>query len=274
MKIAVLDDEKTQLQLIEQALIGGGDEVWGEPTTCHVFDSGVALLETLKKESFDCVLLDRQLPDMSGDVILQWLRQYGVGYTPVIMLTSLRDEEEVVNSLAAGADDYVVKPFRPKELVARVQRLTSRLLAIKTSQTSSSGEGEVSGPNKLLDLNLAQHVVSDDWRDLPTQIDLAGYRFERFSLSVVFDDQVVKLTEREFGLALLFFTNIGAVLSREAIFKSVWKRMDVPNSRALDTHVYRVRTKLALLPERGFVLRPVYGFGYRLDVIDGTFEES
>ncbi len=94
MKIAVLDDEKTQLQLIEQALIGGGDEVWGEPTECHLFDRGLDLLEVLKKDSFDCVLLDRQLPDMSGDVVLQWLRQYAEKYTPVIMLTALRGEDD------------------------------------------------------------------------------------------------------------------------------------------------------------------------------------
>lgn len=272
MKIAILDDEKTQLQLIEQALIGGGDEVWGEPTTCHPFDSGIALLDTLKKQSFDCVILDRQVPDMSGDVILQWLRQYGKGYTPAIILTSLRDEDQVVNSLAAGADDYIVKPFRPKELVARVQRLIQRLKLAETAHgTNQDAHAE---PHNPADLILAQYARSDVNHATPTQIDLAGYKFERFELKVTFDDQEVKLTEREFGLALLLFNNIGAVLSRDIFYKTLWKRADTTNSRALDTHIYRLRTKLALFPERGFVLRTVYGYGYRLDVVEQTPQTS
>lgn len=266
MKIAVLDDEKTQLQLIEQALIGGGDEFSGELTTCHLFDSGLELLEVLKKDSFDCVLLDRQLPDMSGDVILQWLRQYAEKYTPVIMLTALRGEEGVVNSLTAGADDYVVKPFRPKELLARVQRLVNlqRMMQSRESTKPTQSPPSLVGFESLSDLS-AGHQLGDSLDELPAQVEISGYRFERFALRVIFDNQVVQLTEREFALALLFFSNMGVLLSRDAIFKAVWKRSDVTNSRALDTHIHRVRLKLVLSPERGFVLRPVYGFGYRLD---------
>lgn len=262
MKIAVLDDEKSQLQLIEQVLIGGG-EVWGEPMTCHLFDSGLELLETLKRDSFDCILLDRQLPDISGDVVLQWLRQYAEKYTPVIMLTAYSDEEEVVKSLIAGADDYVVKPFRPKELVARVQRLVSRQRMMQNGEfsqtTSSTTDFEPSSDVR------SGTQLGDYLDEMPAQVEILGYCFERFALRVTFEHQTVQLTEREFSLALLFFSNIGVLLSRDEIFRAVWKRGDVTNSRALDTHLHRVRSKLALLPERGFVLRPVYGFGYRLE---------
>ncbi|MBS1175586.1 MAG: srrA [Burkholderiaceae bacterium] len=264
MKIAILDDEKTQLQLIEQALIGGGGEVWGEPMECCLFNSGLELLEALRKDSFDCVLLDRQLPDISGDVVLQWLRQYTQKYTPVIMLTALDNEEEVVNSLVAGADDYVVKPFRPKELVARVRRLVNRQRIIQSRESVKPELPPSSNSNSLSDLNVS-HQLGDDLDELPAQIEISGYHFNRLDLEVTFDHQTVQLTEREFALALLFFSNIGVLLSRDAIFKAVWKRSDVTNSRALDTHLHRVRTKLALSPERGFVLRSVYGFGYRLD---------
>lgn len=266
MKIAVLDDEKTQLQLIEQALIGGGDEVWGEPMECHLFDRGLDLLEVLKKDSFDCVLLDRQLPDMSGDVVLQWLRQYAEKYTPVIMLTALRGEDEVVNSLTAGADDCVVKPYRPKELVARVQRLVNRqrMMQFREPIASTQSPPTLVGLGSLSELSTGDQLC-DSLDELPAQVEISGYRFERFALRVTFDNQVVQLTQREFDLALLFFSNIGVLLSRDEIFKAVWKRSDVSNSRALDTHLHRVRSKLALSPERGFVLRPVYGFGYRFD---------
>ena len=126
MKIAILEDDKTQLQMVEQALLGG-DNDWGEPVDCRTFTSGLALLQSLKSEVYDCLILDRRVPDMSGDVILQWVRQYGekknASYTTVIMLTSLRGEDEMLGGLASGADDYIVKPFRPRELVARVKRL-------------------------------------------------------------------------------------------------------------------------------------------------------
>lgn len=263
MKIAVLDDEKNQLQLIEQALIERGDEVWGEPTTCHLFDNGLELLETLKKSSFDCILLDRQLPDMSGDVVLQWLRQYAKQYTPVIMITALNDEADVVKSLVAGADDYVVKPFRPKELVARVQRLVSRQRMMRNgefSQTTPSTTDSEPSSNMHSGIQLGEYLD-----EMPTQVEISNYRFERFTLRVTFDHQTVQLTEREFSLALLLFSNVGVLLSRDEIFRAVWKRDDVTNSRALDTHLHRVRSKLALSPARGFVLRSVYGFGYRLE---------
>lgn len=266
MRIAVLDDEKSQLQLIEQALITGGSEFLDEPVTCHLFDSGLELLETLKKDSFDCVLLDRQLPDMSGDVILKWLRQYAEQYIPVVMLTALSDEAEVVKSLVAGADDYVVKPFRPKELVARVQRLVSRQRMLQACEV----EKLTMRPSATIDSEVSLDVHSgtqlgDYLDEMPTQIEISGYRFERFALKVTFDNQTVQLTEREFSLALLFFSNMGVLLSRDEIFMAVWRRADVTNSRTLDTHLHRVRSKLALLPARGLVLRPVYGFGYRLE---------
>ena len=199
-------------------------------------------------------------------MVLQWLRQYAEKYTPVIMLTALRGEDDVVNSLTAGADDYVVKPFRPKELVARVQGLVNRQRMMQSREPIKPTQPPPSlvGFEFLSDLSTG-HQLGDNLDELPAQIEIAGYRFERFALRVTFDNQVVQLTQREFDLALLFFSNIGVLLSRDEIFKAVWKRSDVSNSRALDTHLHRVRSKLALSPERGFVLRPVYGFGYRFD---------
>lgn len=133
MKIAILEDDITQLQMAEQALFGG-ENFWDEPVEYRAFTSGLALLQSLKTEYFDCLILDRRVTDMSGDVILQWVRQYGQkqnhAYTSIIMLTNLRSEDEMIAGLNAGADDYVTKPFRPRELVARVQRL---IRANKTS---------------------------------------------------------------------------------------------------------------------------------------------
>lgn len=251
MRIAVLDDEKTQLQLIEQALIGG-DNQWGEDIDVQFFSSGEAMLQTAKREFFDCYLLDRRVGDMSGDVILQWLRQYGEkthgDYSIVIMLTSLRAEGEVVSSLTLGANDYIIKPFRPAELVARIKR------ALETKRALSNA-------------NTAAPVVMADDSDGDV-VNLCGYEFEPFSNTVTFNGNSVVLTGREFALALLLFRNAGRSVSRQSIFEVVWRRVDGGSNRTLDTHIYRVRHSLKLNPENGISLKPVYGYGYRLDVLN------
>lgn len=245
MKIAILDDEKTHLQLMEQALVGGNvHEVWGESVTCHLFGQGETLLEMLKGgEQFDCLLLDRHLPDMSGDVILAWLRQHATIYMPVVMVTSLRLEESIVQSLNAGADDYVCKPFRPIELLARVQRLIRQTRSLEAS-TLAKNEA----------INSAKQLMS-----------VAGYDFDSIALTVTFEGQTVVMTEREFWLSQIFFSNLNGLMSRSELYEAAWRGKNAGTSRALDTHIYRVRNKLNLIPERGFVLRAVYGYGYRLE---------
>lgn len=254
MKIAILEDDITQLQMAEQALFGG-ENYWDEQVDFRTFTSGLALLQSLKSEYYDCLILDRRVSDMSGDVILQWVRQYGIqqnkAYTAVIMLTNLRSEDEVIAGLNAGADDYVTKPFRPRELVARVQRLIRASKAAKDVQVENSFKDNGSDIEK---------------DSLEMVIKINNYEFNQFEQTVTCNGEVIDLTEREFSLALLFFRNLGKPVSREAIFETVWKRANNPSSRALDTHIYRLRHALNLTAENGFVLRTVYGFGYRLDV--------
>ena len=263
MKIAILDDEHTHLQMGEQALVGS-DNQWGEGIECRFFSSGVALLEVVKREFFDCLILDRRVSDMSGDVILQWIRQYGEkiynDYPIVIMLTSQRAEGDVVNSMAMGANDYILKPFRPAELVARVKRA----LETKRSLVSKSAPA-VEFPQ------VTEHESNE--------LSLCGYTFMPFSHSVQKGDELIKLTEREFSLALLLFRNAGRTLSRQAIFETAWRRVDAGSNRTLDTHIHRIRHQLRLTAENGLLLKPVYGFGYRLDVLspdvlDATQQKS
>lgn len=252
MKIAVLDDDKTHLQLVEQALLGG-DNGWVSLPRCRFFDSGVELLNAVKNEAFDVVILDRKVPDMSGDVILQWLRQYSMPkfgiYTVVIMLTHLREEKEELYSLQSGADDYLTKPFSPAKLVARIKRLL---------EISSVG-----GTARSLNGVASKFKIIDD-KQSPV-VALAGYTFHSFDGLVEMEGgQVVRLTALEFRLALFLLSNVGVTMSRQEIFEHVWA-MPMGNQRTLDTHMHRLRLKLLLTVERGFNLRTVYGYGYRLD---------
>lgn len=198
------------------------------------------------------MVLDRVVPDMSGDVILNWLHQYRPNRTGVVMLTSNDARQEVVASLEAGADEYLIKPFFPAELLVRVKKLVER---IKLQQkTQKNIPHQIAG-------------VSPDSADNIHQ--LHGAVFNDFELTVDHCEQLIKLTEREYQLAKLFFNNVGLNLSRKTILDTIWFQDSLESNRSLTTHIHNLRIKLDLTIENGWVLRPVYGFGYRLDRLSG-----
>jgi DNA-binding response OmpR family regulator len=153
---------------------------------------------------------------------------------PVLFMTSRSGEDDIVAGLAAGADDYMIKPIRRGELVARVQALLRRAYP-------------------------SQSPVE--------QIQFGDYIFESRACRLTIASNPIDVTQKEFDLALLFFRNLGRPLSRAYILEAVWSRdVEIP-SRTMDTHVSRVRSKLQLRPEHGFRLAPVYSYGYRLEQI-------
>jgi DNA-binding response OmpR family regulator len=227
MRIAVLDDDRSQSDLICQVLASAGH-------ACHAFDSGKEMLNQLRRESYDMLIIHWQVPNLSGAEVIRWARDRLPANLPVLFITSRSSEDDIIAGLAAGADDYMIKPIRRGELVARVQALLRR--AYPTQNTAE-------------------------------QIRFGQYIFELRTGRLTIDGKPVELTQKEFDLALLFFRNIGRPLSRAYILEAVWARdVEVP-SRTMDTHVSRVRTKLQLRPEFGFKLAPVYSYGYRLDQI-------
>ena len=229
MRIAVLDDDRSQTDLVAQVLSAAGH-------ACHGFQSGKEMLNQLRRESYDMLIIDWQVPDLSGADVLRWAREKLSPNLPVLFMTSRSGEDDIVAGLAAGADDYMIKPIRRGELVARVQALLRRAYP---SQTTVE------------------------------QIQFGDYIFESRTGRLIVSGTSVDVTQKEFDLALLFFRNLGRPLSRAYILEAVWSRdVEIP-SRTMDTHVSRVRTKLQLRPEHGFRLAPVYSYGYRLEQISG-----
>lgn len=229
MRIAVLDDDSSQTDLVCQVLTAAGH-------LCHPFQSGKELLNQLRRESFDMLIIDWQVPDLSGEDVLRWAREKLTTNLPVLFMTSRSGEDDIVAGLAAGADDYMIKPIRRGELLARVQALLRRAYP-------------------------TQNMVE--------QIQFNQYVFEPRTARLTDTGAPVDLTQKEFDLALLFFRNLGRPLSRAYILEAVWSRdVEIP-SRTMDTHVSRVRSKLQLRPENGFRLAPVYSYGYRLEQISG-----
>lgn len=225
MRIAILDDDATILEFVCTILTAAGH-------TCHPFDSGKEILHQLRRESYDILILDWQVPDLSGTEVLHWVREKLSPTLPVLFMTGRSSEDDIVAGLAAGADDYMIKPIRRGELVARVNALSRRAYPAQTAN---------------------EHL------------QFGAYKFELRANRVSFNNTPIEMTRKEFDLALLLFKNLGRPLSRAYILEAVWSRdVDVP-SRTMDTHISRVRNKLGLQPENGYRLAPVYSFGYCLE---------
>ncbi|MBI0328926.1 response regulator transcription factor [Burkholderia plantarii] len=226
MRIAVLDDDESQTDFVSQTLTAVGH-------TCYAFSEGKALKKRLQRETFDLLVLDWNVPDLSGEELLKWVRENQVEHRlPIIFMTSRDDEAGITEILNAGADDYVVKPVSAPILRARIHSLLRR--AYPAHNEAAIREFD-------------------------------GYRFDTTLKQAFVAEQPVNLTQKEFDLALLLFQHVDQPLSRAHILDLVWKQAaDVP-SRTMDTHISMLRTKLALRPENGYRLAPIYGYGYRLE---------
>jgi DNA-binding response OmpR family regulator len=225
MRIAVLDNDRSQADLICQVLSGAGH-------SCQAFDSGRDLLGQLRKDSTDLLIVDWQENDLPAADILRRAKEKMGAEAPTMFLVGSGAEDDIVAGVSAGADDYLVKPLRRGELVARVQALLRR------AYPAANGS---------------------------EQLQFGPYVFEIRPGRLTMNGSVIDVTHKEFYLALLFFRNIGRPLSRAYIHESVWVRESAVPSRTMDTHVSRVRNKLQLRPENGFRLVPVYSYGYRLE---------
>jgi DNA-binding response OmpR family regulator len=229
MRVAVLEDDVAQQKTLGDALANAGIEA-------KIYGTGKDFSFALRRESFDALVLDWTVPDTTGYEMLQTLRSGG-NQVPVLFATARDAEQDIVEALKAGADDYMVKPISGPELVARLHAMVRR------TQPPTSDK---------------RYVEYDRFKfDLSTQ-----------TLTSVGNE--IAMTQKEFLLALLLFRNVGRPLSRGHIREEVWGHdSDIP-SRTLDTHVSRVRTKLGLRPEDDYLLAPVYSYGYRLEHLAAT----
>ena len=225
MRISVLDNDTTQAELICQVLNGAGH-------SCQAFDSGKELLGQLRKDSTDLLIVDWQVTDVPAAELLRRAKEKLAPNTPTMFLAGSAAEDDIVAGVTAGADDYLVKPLRRGELVARTQALLRR------AYPSQNGA---------------------------EQLQFGPYIFETRPGRLMMDGEQIDVTHKEFNLALLFFRNLGRPLSRAYIHESIWVRETAVPSRTMDTHVSRVRNKLRLRPENGFRRVPVYSYGYRLE---------
>lgn len=247
INIGLLDDDKTHLQMLELALMGS-ESNWSESVKISSFMDGASLVESLKCTDYDCLVLDRHVIDVGAESIIKSLRRVGSQYIPIMVVTSNKSFQGAAQLLEIGADDYMQKPFNPAELLLRVKRIidVSRLLA----QTSSKDLQKSSNLQVLSEADISSRY---------------GIQFDPMSMTVNHAYQLIKLTDLEYRLAKLFFSNVGIALSKEDIFKAIWPKGLAFDKRLLSTHIFRIREKVDLCPSNNWVLRVIYGFGYRLD---------
>lgn len=224
MHIGVLEDDLHLQELYK---------IWFESAqhTCKCYGTAKEFLEALSGESFDILIIDWMLPDSTGVIALKWIRE-NIGWgIPVIFVTSRDAEMDIVNALRAGADDYVVKPAKYLELLARIESLGRRIKP-------------------------------------PSLLQLGAYEINQDSRQIRFHDKEVELTQKEFELASYMFQNHGKLLSRVHLLEKVWGLNASVDTRTVDTHVSRIRRKLAIAPENGWRIIPVYGYGYRFERVE------
>ena len=225
MRIDLLEDDPDQAAVIEHWLVEVGHQVrW--------FKAGGELTRALHREVPDVLLLDWVLPESSGIDVLTWVRQSFLGQIPIVFLTAQDSEDHVVRALQAGADDYLVKPARRRELLARIQALGRR-------------SGVISPGTPLSNIE-------------PYEID-PGRR------TVAINGEAVELTSKEFDLAVYFFSKVGHLVTRSALLEKVWGRSRIVTTRTVDAHVSRIRKKLAIDESHGWRLISIYQHGYRLE---------
>ena len=227
MRIAVLEDDDNQRDWMNSFLLALGH-------VCHPFAASEGLLRELRRENFDLLILDWNEPDMSGLDVVRWVRANIKTRVPVLFVTSHVDEADLVEALKSGADDYMCKPVRVPELLARLHALLRRAYPEQTGEVLASGD----------------------------------YVFDQKAKTLSFKGQLLELKHREYELAYLLFSRMGELLSRKYLQESVWGGQADVVSRSLDTHISRLRVKLDLRPENGYRLSSVYSLGYRLESLN------
>ncbi|MEY4348053.1 MAG: hypothetical protein RIS43_472 [Actinomycetota bacterium] len=224
-RILVVEDEESFSDALTFMLGKEGFET-------SVANSGTAALEEFERNGADLILLDLMLPGMSGTDVCKTIRQKST--VPIIMVTAKADEIDKIVGLEIGADDYVTKPFSSRELVARIRAVLRRNIDLEEYANTSTLE------------------VADIRMDI-----------ERHTVSV--RGQAISLPLKEFELLELLLRNAGRVLTRGQLIDRVWGSDYVGDTKTLDVHVKRLRSKIEVDPADPKLLLTVRGLGYKFE---------
>lgn len=225
--ILVVDDDQEIADLVEIHLISDGYKVFKA-------NSAKEGLEIFNRENLQLMILDIMMPEMDGLEMCSIVRQ--TSNVPIIMLSAKSTDLDKIVGLGNGADDYVVKPFNPLELTARVKSQLRRFTTFNTSPKAKKNEIVV--PNLRIDLD--NHIV---------------YAY----------DKEVRLTPIEFKMLALLASNPGKVFSTDEIFEQVWNEKIYEANNTVMVHIRRLREKVELNPRNAQLIKTVWGVGYKIE---------
>ncbi|KIL53252.1 PhoP family transcriptional regulator [Jeotgalibacillus alimentarius] len=228
-KVLVVDDEQSIVTLLKYNLEQSGYEV----LTAYDGAEGIALVES---ENPDLLVLDLMLPVMDGIEVCKQLRQKQI-HIPIIMLTAKDEEFDKVLGLELGADDYMTKPFSPREVVARVKAILRR-----------AGRLEVKEPE-----------VEEDFIELG-EVKVFPEQYEAFFRGVQ-----IELTPKEFELLVYLIENKGRVLTRDQLLQTVWNYDFAGDTRIVDVHISHLREKIEENTKKPVYIKTIRGLGYKME---------
>ena len=225
--VLVVDDEPDVVDLVRYRLRGAG-------MTVLVATDGLGALKAAREHRPDLVVLDLMLPHMNGEEVCRQLRaDRDTAAIPVLMLTAKGEPTDRIAGLEAGADDYLSKPFSPRELILRAEAILRRARA------------------------------AEERREANLEVD--GFRINKGDFEVTLDGRKLDLTTTEFKLLCLLIERRGKVLTRDALLTDVWNYTAAIDTRTVDTHVRRLREKLG--PAHSGRIETVRGEGYRFTTL-------
>lgn len=224
-KILIVDDEESIVTLLQYNI-----EKAGFKTT--VAYTGVDGLSLATSDSFDLIVLDLMLPGMEGTEVCKQLRQQKVD-TPILMLTAKDDEFDKILGLELGADDYLTKPFSPKEVIARIKAILRR----------TNKEVETAPP----------HLTIGELSIYPEQYE------------AMMNDDILTFTRKEFELLLYLARHKGKVLSRDQLLSAVWNYDFSGDTRIVDVHVSHLREKIEPDTKQPIYIKTIRGLGYKME---------
>ncbi|HEV2448767.1 MAG TPA: response regulator transcription factor [Candidatus Sulfopaludibacter sp.] len=224
-RIAIVEDEAELASLIEYNLSRQGYQT-------QILPGARGTMKALEQYKPDLVLLDVMLPDADGFELCRQIRQSAVlGRTPVLFLTARAEEVDRVLGLEIGGDDYMTKPFSPRELVARVKA----------------------------------HLRREEMDAEPGVHEIGPFRLDRVGHRVYLGERELALTSTEFNLLEFFLTHSGRAYSRDQLLEAVWGEQRYVTPRTVDVHVRRLREQIEEQPDSPRYLTTVRGFGYRFE---------
>lgn len=224
-KILIVDDEESIVTLLQYNIERAGFET-------SVAYSGTESYQKALTESYDLIVLDLMLPGMEGTEVCKRLRQEKVD-TPILMLTAKDDEFDKVLGLELGADDYLTKPFSPKEVVARIKAILRR--ARKQPEVESS------------------HITVGDLVIYPEQYE------------VILAGETLVFTRKEFELLMYLARHKGKVMSRDQLLSSVWNYDFSGDTRIVDVHISHIREKIEVDTKNPMYIKTIRGLGYKME---------